>query len=35
MMNDIHRYEGAVNQVMGDGVMTLFGAQLAQARRHE
>ena len=25
----IHRYEGTVNQVMGDGIMALFGAPLA------
>src|SRR5206468_7724648 len=24
-----HRYEGTVNQVLGDGIMTLFGAPLA------
>ena len=29
MMEAIHRYEGTVNQVMGDGVMALFGAPLA------
>jgi class 3 adenylate cyclase len=26
MMEAVHRYEGTVNQVMGDGVMALFGA---------
>ena len=26
MMAAVHRYEGTVNQVMGDGIMTLFGA---------
>src|SRR5215468_4770471 len=30
MMEAIHRYEGTVNQVMGDGIMALFGAPLAQ-----
>ena len=25
----VHRYEGTVNQVMGDGIMGLFGAPLA------
>jgi class 3 adenylate cyclase/tetratricopeptide (TPR) repeat protein len=29
MMEGIHRYEGTVNQVMGDGIMALFGAPLA------
>src|SRR5215831_5565462 len=29
MINAVHRYEGTVNQVMGDGIMALFGAPLA------
>ena len=29
MMDAVHRYEGTVNQVMGDGNMALFGAPLA------
>ena len=29
MMNAVHRYEGTVNQVLGDGIMALFGAPLA------
>src|SRR5437867_7461018 len=29
MMDAVHQYEGTVNQVMGDGVMALFGAPLA------
>ena len=29
MMEAVHRYEGTVNQVLGDGVMALFGAPLA------
>ena len=30
MMEAVHWYEGTVNQVMGDGIMALFGAPLAQ-----
>ena len=30
MIEAVHRYEGTVNQVMGDGIMALFGAPLAQ-----
>jgi class 3 adenylate cyclase len=29
MMESVHRYEGTVNQVMGDGINALFGAPLA------
>jgi class 3 adenylate cyclase/tetratricopeptide (TPR) repeat protein len=29
MMEAVHRYEGTINQVMGDGIMALFGAPLA------
>ena len=29
MIEAVHRYEGTVNQVMGDGIMALFGAPLA------
>ena len=29
MMDAVHRYEGTVNQVMGDGIMALFGAPMA------
>ena len=29
LMAAVHRYEGTVNQVMGDGIMALFGAPLA------
>jgi class 3 adenylate cyclase/tetratricopeptide (TPR) repeat protein len=29
MMDAVHRYEGTVNQVQGDGIMALFGAPLA------
>jgi class 3 adenylate cyclase/predicted TIM-barrel fold metal-dependent hydrolase len=28
MMDAVHRYEGTVNQVMGEGVMALFGAPI-------
>ena len=28
MMEAVHRYEGMVNQVMGDGIMALFGAPI-------
>ena len=28
-MEAVHRSEGTVNQVMGDGIMALFGAPLA------
>ena len=30
LMDAVHRYDGTVNQVMGDGVMALFGAPVAQ-----
>jgi class 3 adenylate cyclase/tetratricopeptide (TPR) repeat protein len=30
MLEAVHRYEGTVNQVMGDGIMALFGAPLAR-----
>ena len=33
MMEAVHRYEGTVNQVMGDGIMALFGAPLAHEDR--
>ncbi len=29
MIDAVHRYEGVVNNVMGDGIMALFGAPLA------
>ena len=29
MMDAVHHYQGTVNQVMGDGIMALFGAPLA------
>jgi Double zinc ribbon/Adenylate and Guanylate cyclase catalytic domain len=34
MMEAVHRYEGTVNQVMGDGIMALFGAPLAHEKPH-
>ncbi len=29
MMEAVHHYEGTVNQIMGDGIMALFGAPIA------
>jgi class 3 adenylate cyclase len=29
MLDAVHRYEGTVNQVLGDGIMALFGAPIA------
>jgi hypothetical protein len=29
MMEAVHRFEGTVNQVLGDGIMSLFGAPIA------
>ena len=29
MMDAVHRFEGTVNQVLGDGIMALFGAPVA------
>ena len=29
MMQAVHRYEGTVNQVLGDGIMAIFGAPVA------
>ena len=34
MMEAVHRYEGTVNQVMGDGIMALFGAPLGRPDPH-
>jgi len=36
MMDAVHHYEGTVNQVMGDGIMALFGApgKPEQAQEH-
>jgi class 3 adenylate cyclase/tetratricopeptide (TPR) repeat protein len=31
MLDAVHRYEGTVSNVMGDGIMALFGAPLAHA----
>jgi class 3 adenylate cyclase len=30
MMDAVHRYEGTVNQVLGDGIMALFDAPIAR-----
>jgi class 3 adenylate cyclase len=29
MLDEVHRYEGTINQVLGDGIMALFGAPIA------
>jgi len=28
-MDSVHRFEGTVNQVLGDGIMSIFGAPLS------
>jgi len=35
MMEAVHRYEGTVSQVMGDGIMALFGALKGLAKKDE
>src|SRR5207247_197671 len=34
MMEAVHRYEGTVNQVLGDGIMAMFGAPIAHEGGH-
>ena len=34
MMEAVHRYEGTVSNLMGDGIMALFGAPLDVGRTH-
>ena len=34
LMDEIHRYEGTINQFTGDGVMALFGAPVAHEDHH-
>ncbi len=29
ILNEVHRYEGMINQFLGDGVMALFGVPVA------
>ena len=29
MMNAVHAYEGTVNEILGDGIMAIFGAPIA------
>ena len=33
MTEAVHRYEGTLNQVTGDGIMALFGAPVAHEER--
>src|SRR5262249_3682844 len=33
MLDAVHRYQGTVNQVLGDGIMALFGAPVAHEDR--
>src|SRR5205807_3703089 len=33
MLAEVHRYEGTVNQFLGDGIMALFGAPIAHEDR--
>jgi class 3 adenylate cyclase/tetratricopeptide (TPR) repeat protein len=35
MLDEVHRYEGTVNQFLGDGIMALFGAPIAHEDHHQ
>jgi class 3 adenylate cyclase len=35
MMDAVHRFEGTVNQVLGDGIIALFGAPIAHEAHYQ
>ncbi|HKE94994.1 MAG TPA: adenylate/guanylate cyclase domain-containing protein, partial [Povalibacter sp.] len=35
MVDAVHRYEGTVNQILGDGIMAIFGAPIAHENHPE